>query len=327
MTKDGPKKHRILLGGLAAGLSILASGAPVPTVAAERAGLNLGATSFFDGFAGVAPGCTLIAYVGHETIKTLTGPDGGKIADAHLDADYLVPQLACNSSLKLFGGTLGWNTIVPFANASSDTSFLATNGAGLGDIVTGPYIQFAPMMRGGRPVFSQGFEFDFITPSGKYSAALPINPGNDYWSLNPLWKATWLPAPGWEVSWRFNYIYNFDHGSNPNVAGPLDATVKRNGDGVWLNFTASREIFKDLYFGLNGCWLKQVTNDKGVNGALANTQQESLYMGPGLHYTFDPTNIVNVNLYLPVYDANALSGGFRLNLQYAHPLNLGDADE
>ncbi len=137
-------------------------------------------------------------------------------------------------------------------------------------------------MDGGHPVFSHGFEFDIFTPSGKYSARLPVNPGNDYWSLSPFWKATWLPTQGWEISWRLSYIYNFDHNSNPNEAGPLSATVKHNGDGVWLNFTASREIFKDFYFGLNGYWLKQLTGDIGATGALAKTQQEFALYRPRL---------------------------------------------
>jgi hypothetical protein len=55
---------------------------------------------------------------------------------------------------------------------------------------------------------------------------------------------------------------------------------------------------------------------------LAGTRQESLCLGPGFHYKIDPKNIVNVNLYLPVTDVNAPSGGYQLNLHYIHPLNL-----
>ena len=31
--------------------------------------------------------------------------------------------------------------------------------------------------------------------------------------------------------------------------------------------------------------------------------------------------MVNFNVYLPVYDANTLSGGYQVNLQYVHPLH------
>ncbi len=314
--------HGMLLVGLAAGLLTSGTAALSPVAAAERSGINLGATSFFDGFGGAEPGCTVITYAGHVTFNQLNGANGNKVAlPAQLDVNYLVPQVACSSDMKLWGGTLGWNTVVPFFEQNSGNGAIVpgpTNGAGLGDIVAGPYLQFQPVIKDGHAVFSNGFEFDIIAPAGKYNSSIPVNPGNGYWSIAPLWRATWLPAQGCEVSWRANYIHNFDHMSSVNAAGPGGTTVIRNGDGVWLNFTVSWEIFKDFYFGLNGYWLKQLTADVGVVGG---QQQESLYMGPGFHYQMDPKNMFNFNVYLPVYDANALSGGYQVNLQYIHPLN------
>jgi hypothetical protein len=275
---------------------------------------------FFDGFAGVEPGCTYIQYLGHDTFSTVDGPNGSKAFDAKLDVNYALPQLTCNSRYTLFGGTLGLDTIVPVSGQSSN--FFSTNGTGVGDLLTGPYIQFPPMKSNGREVFSQGFELDVISPTGKYAASKAINPGNDFWSVAPFWKATWLPASALEVSWRLYYIHNFDYLNTPNAAGPGGASVLRNGDGVWLNFTASHKLFNEIYFGLNGYWLKQLSGDTGLNGVkLAGTRQESLYLGPGFHYMIDPKNVVNVNLYLPVTNVNAPSGGYQLNLQYIHPLN------
>lgn len=291
-----------------------------PAAAAERTGLNLGATSFFDGFASMTPGCVFILYVGRVQFYQLNGPDGDKLLDMELGGTYGTPQLACNSSLKLFTGVLGWNTVAPLSHQESN--FFSTNGGGLGDVVTGPYIQFPPVMREGRPVFSHGFEFDFIAPTGLYSPERTINPGNDYWSLSPFWKATLLPAPQWEISWRLHYLYNFDHRTYINAAGPGGASVQKNGDGVWLNFTGSREVFKDFYFGLNGYWLKQLEADAAPGDVkLPDARQETLYLGPGVHYTIDTKNIVNFNVYYPVVNINAPSGGFHVNFMYVHPLN------
>ncbi len=302
----------------------IAGAALTAAEARERGGINLGTTSFFDGFGGLEAGCTYIQYIGHYGYSQMNGGDGNKLPSpaggAGLDITYVAPQLACNSNLKAFGGTLGWNNIVPFSGASSN--YFKTNGFGLADTFTGPYIRFPPVMSGGRPIFQHGFEFDIIVPTGKYDAAKTVNPGNDYWSVTPFWRATYLPAPGWEVSWRLYYIHNFDHLSAANVAGPGGATVATNGDGVWLNFAASREILKDFYFGLNGYWLKQLSNDTGTAGAiLANTQQEFSDLGPGFHYMIDAKNTVNFNAYLPVTDVNTLSGGYQINLQYIHPLD------
>ncbi len=83
---NGPNKCGVLSGGFTAGFLLFASGVLQPALAAERSAINLGTTSFFDGFAAVAPGCTVITYTGYNNFKSLTGPDGSKIANAHLDA-------------------------------------------------------------------------------------------------------------------------------------------------------------------------------------------------------------------------------------------------
>ena len=41
--------------------------------------------------------------------------------------NYIVPQLACSTDYKLFGGAVGWNTIVPFSEQNSGNG-LSTNG-------------------------------------------------------------------------------------------------------------------------------------------------------------------------------------------------------
>ena len=323
MTRNRLKRHGILLGGAAAGLLIFGSALLAPASALERGGINTGGTSFFDGFAGLEPGCTYIQYLTHDTYTQGNDANGNKLpVPLTLDVNAAAPQFACNSSVTLYSGVLGLNTIIPVADQAAG-GVLTSNGTGLGDVLVAPYIQFPPIMSGGHPVFSNGFEFDILTPTGKYSGTQNVNPGNDYWSLVPFWKATWLPAQGWEVSWRLNYIHNFDYLSSSNNAGyGGTGALHQAGDGVWLNFTASRELFKDFYFGMNGYWLKQVTSDTLVSGAAAPLgQQESLFMGPGFHYTFDPKNILNFNVYLPVYNVNALSGGYQLNMQYIHPLN------
>jgi hypothetical protein len=307
-----------MAGAGAAGLAIIAGAVQPPAMAAERSGINLGTTSFFDGFASTAPGCTYLQYIGHGDFNSFNGNGGNKTASVDLNVTYFSSQLACNSDLKVLGGVLGWSTAAPIVGKtfSSDRlpfSAFTSSGTGLGDIKTGPYILFPPVISNGRPVFAQGFEFDIIAPTGKFDSSHTFNPGNDYWSINPFWRATWLPAPRWEVSWRAHYIHNFDHTVNTHKL--------LNGDGFWVNFTASRELFKDFYFGLNGYWLKQIDGDRTDGVERANTKQESLYMGPGFHYTFDPKNIVNFNVYFPVRDVNAYSGGTQLNLMYIHPFN------
>lgn len=296
---------------LAAGM--LAVTTSTPSGAAERAGINLGVTSFFDGFGSTDPGCTYLHYGGYNAFDTYNGPDGHTIADWSLQAAYTVQQIACNAGWTVLGTVPGAGVVVPIGGQDiSPSPPLFDNGTGLGDIMLDLYLQFKPVKRGGRAVFSQAVGVDFLSPSGKYDVTKTVNPGNGYWSVNPLWRATVLPLPHWEISWRANYIHNFDHSPQG---------VKRHtGDGVWLNFTTSYEIFKDFYFGLNGYWLKQLEPDEIGGVAVPNTRQESLYVGPGFHYTFPSKDVLNFNVYLTVEDKNTFSDSVQVNFQYVHKL-------
>jgi hypothetical protein len=281
--------------------------------AAERGGINLGSTSFFDGFSPTdAWACGYLHYNGYFVNDAFNGPDGNKIADNSLRGGYTTAQVACNSGWTVLGGRLGATIIVPtMGHDVSPSPPLSDNGVGLGDITFGPSLQFLPVKRGGRVFFSHGVEIDILAPSGKYDVTKTVNPGNGYWSIVPFWKATLLPVPQWEISWRISYIHNFEY-------APIGVT-RHTGDGVWLNFATSYEVYKDLYLGLNGYWLKQLDADEigGVN--VSNSKQESLHIGPGFHYTFPSKDVLNFNVYFDVVDKNAFSDGVAINMQYAHP--------
>jgi hypothetical protein len=283
--------------------------APTPATSAERTGINLGTTSFFDGFGGLAPGCAYIQYVGHNVFDTYNGPDGNTLNDWHLKSTYVTPQIACTTDVKIAGSSLGWTVLVPMSGQSA--SPITSNGYGLGDMIFGAYLAFSPVMSGGKPVFAHGIELDIITPTGKFDSNKTINPGNHYWSVVPFYKATWLFAPKWELSGRFNYIHNFDHSIN--------GITRHTGEGFWVNFTASYEVVKDFHLGLNGYWLQQTESDSIGGVDTANSKQESLYIGPGFMYRYDPKNVFNFNVYLPVTDKNTFSDSVQVNLQYIHP--------
>lgn len=212
----------------------------------EPNGINLGATSFLDGFGRNEEGFTYLVYAQFAHSTRITGDDGNALAvcnapqgcggasgitaipvfkNPKIDVYLLVNQLAYTLPNKLFNdhAHLGINFILPFV--VFDTSFnyppmaadigktLATevhdNGAGFGDLTFGPFMQFRPAMVGKRPVFSNRAELDLIVPIGKYDPQKDINQGANFWSFNPYWAMTVLPLPHLEVSARFNYLYNF----------------------------------------------------------------------------------------------------------------------
>ncbi|KAL6954008.1 hypothetical protein U1Q18_052356, partial [Sarracenia purpurea var. burkii] len=83
------------------------------------------------------------------------------------------------------------------------------HGTALGDVTFGPYVQFRPVMQGRRPVASIRLAVNAIAPTGGFDRSRDLNQGSGYWSINPYVAWTVLPAPGWEVSGRTQFLHNF----------------------------------------------------------------------------------------------------------------------
>jgi hypothetical protein len=168
----------VLLGCLAGALWP----ATATAVNQEPAGINLGATSFYDGFGRNEEGFTYLVYAQYAWSRQINGDDGNALTvcnapqgcggssgiaaipvfkNPKLDVYVLVNQLAYTLPNKLFNDSahLGINFILPFI--VFDTNFdhtltaadvgktLATevrdNGAGFGDLSFGPFMQFRPL--------------------------------------------------------------------------------------------------------------------------------------------------------------------------------------
>ena len=268
----------------------------------EPAGLNLGSTSFYDGFGRNEEGFTYLVYAQYSRARSINGDDGNAAAHCStpttcigifnspkIDAYLLVNQLVYTLPEKLFNDNahLGINFILPLV--AFDTKFrppppllgtqLNDNGIGLGDLTFGPLLQFKPLIAGGRPVFSHRVEIDFIVPTGKYDPAKDINQGANFMSFNPYWAATVLPLPYLEISARFHYLYNFKN-LRPalgylyrlqvppeNAAGSALKSAQA-GQAAWVNFTISYDVLglvgagHGLHLGVNGYYFTQFNLDK-----------------------------------------------------------------
>ena len=188
----------------------------------EPAGINLGSTSFLDGFGRNEEGFIYLNYLQYGRARSINGNNGRPLPyfnDPKIDAFVLVNQVVYVLPEKLFDDSahLGIDFILPVV--AFDTSFapappapgvqLKDNGIGVGDLTFGPLIQFRPIVVDSRPVFSTRVEFDVIAPIGSYDPEKDINQGANFASLNPNWAVTVLPLAHLELSARFNYLYNF----------------------------------------------------------------------------------------------------------------------
>jgi hypothetical protein len=290
-------------------------------------------------------------YAQWASARSIMGDDGKPLpyfTDPEIDALVLVNQLAYTLPEKLFDDSahLGINFVLPFV--AFDTSFvirppgvvaLTHTPPGIGDLTFGPFMQFRPIVSGGRPVFSQRIEFDVIAPIGQYDPYKDISQSSNFTSLNPNWAMTVLPLPHLEISARFNYLYNFKN-HKPAIGSQLySLTVPPAVDSVqagqagWVNFTASYEIIPTLNVGANGYYFMQFNLDlyemrDGSSGSGGSRLGEPnfydsgkasvLGIGPGVFWNAGEHDKFYVNLYFqPVVYNRAQSRV--LNLHWTHP--------
>jgi hypothetical protein len=317
----------------------------------EPTGINLGATSFFDGFGRNEEGFTYLDYLQYARARQINGDDGRALAifnNPKIDVLLFVNQLVYVLPEKLFDDSahLGINFILPIAWFT--TSFdpappgpgfqLKDNGVGFGDLTFGPLLQFRPVIAGGRPVFSTRVEFDTIAPVGAYDPNKDINQSSNFVSLNPYWAATVLPLAHLEVSVRLNYLYNFKNwrpalarnyaqstAPDPGLVGGFIRSAQA-GQAGWANFAASYEILAGLHLGVNGYYFHQFNLDlfemadgssNPGTGFGDSGLASVLAIGPGALWEFTEHDKLFANVYFQTMVHN-LAQSDVFNLHWIH---------
>jgi len=302
-------KHAHATWLIAAASALAATGvaAQVPTVS-QPAGLNLGGTSFYDGFSG-APGWTWLSWVRNTSANAIKDNSGNNVPafnSPKINSTSWANQLSYSSPTSIAGWHPGVTAILPLValNSSFGPGASMTNGGtNLGDITVGAFMQSEPLMtEQGQPLFVQRLSLDAILPTGKYDQHTDINQSAGFASLNPYWAATLFPADRWEISWRLHYLYNFKNdkpaSSNPQQSyngAPLTST--QAGQASWVNFTASYAVTPELSLGINGYLFQQLSDSKANGSTLADTKERVLGIGPGLMWRISRDTALWVNTY------------------------------
>lgn len=120
----------------------------------------------------------------------------------------------------------GINVLIPQVGIDLDHSAGAlgptNNGAGLGDILIGPELQFLPQLDAeGNPWIVHRFEAQFSLPTGEYDPSKDVNPGAGHFYFDPYWSTTVWLTKKFSLSGRFHYLWCADNVACNGDSQPL----------------------------------------------------------------------------------------------------------
>ena len=299
----------------------------VPAQAYDLPGVNLGFTSFVDGGPPAGPGFYFQTYLTRFTSDEFKDSDGDSLlpsfADEDIDLTILLLQgiYQSDTEIPLIKGKWGLDVILPIvytdiSYGTDNPAFPQDNAGGFGDLLVGPFIQWDPIMGKSGPIMLNRIEFQLIFPTGKYDSDKELNPGSNFFSFNPYWSTTLFLMPKWTLSWRLHYLWNDENDDpNRNFVGADDTQA---GQAIHVNFASAYEVLeKTIRVGVNGYYLKQITNTEADGRDVRNSKEQVLAIGPGAVYHFSQNNHIFLNAYFETMVENRPEG-YRLNLRWTH---------
>lgn len=267
--------------------------------------VNLGFTSFLDGAPPAGPGVYFQEYFQYYTADELTNKDGDDLGLPGVDISVLV---AMSQVIYQSPDEWGVNVMLPIVSldASDDFGILTDNGTGLGDLLIGPFWQWNPIMGEKGPKFMHRVELQFILPIGDYDDNKVLNQSSDYFSFNPYWAFTAFFTPQWTMSARIHYLWNAEKDND------------QAGQAIHANFATAYELVpKQFRLGLNGYYLKQLTEDQKNGNDVPDTEQMAFAIGPGAVYHISQDDHLFFNYYQEI-EAENRPKGMSTTLRWVH---------
>lgn len=284
--------------------------------------LNLGFTTFIDGAPPAGNGWYFSQYVQQYHADEFRDKNGHKISfpDPKVNVTVGLTQLIYISEYQLLGGNAGINFILPEVNphVSYDATgpFPQEGDSGFGDLMVGPFIQWPPVMGPNGPKFFQRVELQMVLPTGEYDDQREVNPGSNFWSLNPYWSGTYFFTPNLTASLRAHYLWNGKN-DDPNRGFGPTARDTRAGQAFHANFATEYAFTPQFRLGLNGYWLKQTTDTEMNGDDVKGRKERVLGLGVGGMFSFSQNDHLIFNFYDESKVENRTDGQ-RYNLRWVH---------
>ena len=305
------KKHRLALNRAAAS----AACAGLALVAANAWGTEGGGGTYANGaesfMAGALPppGLYYLNYLTHYSADRLNDRHGDKVpVDFKVNATANVSRLVYMTNQQILGGTYGVYGLIPLAHVSASLTTPAGHASssewGVGDLSFSPFLVAWHSKN-----WHSAAAIEFTAPTGRYDRHELGNIGRNYWSVQPVYAATWLGDSGIEVSGKFMYDFNAENNDTDYRSGQefhFDYGVGYHA-GPWT-------------LGVGGYYYKQTTDDKqhGSKVGPDGNRGQVFAIGPALKYDFSKLSLEA--RYQKEMDVENRPEGYKLWLKLVLPL-------
>jgi len=177
--------------------------------------------------------------------------------------------------------TFSTGVVVPLFHLRVNVPGTSGTRSALGDIIVHPL-----MLGYSNPshTFFAFVSLDVGLPTGAYSVNRVANTGLNTYAFEPNLSVTWFPNPKWELSALAQIEFN----------SPNHATNYHSGNVATLDWLAGYSVTKNLQLGVQGFFLKQITDDT-VNGQTAPNdgfRGQAIGIGPQLRYDLGPASAI-----------------------------------
>ena len=215
------------------------------------------------------PGVYALAYLSSYQADSLRDNTGAaKAVDFRLNVSAVATRVIWVTQQQLFGGQLAWAAIAPWVTVGATVNGNSQTKSGLGDMTFGPALGWN---------LSESLHLvaavDVNAPTGQYNQADLINPGRNYWNMEPVLAISYVQQHGVNADLKLMYDIN---GSN-------QATHYRSGQELHADYALGWG-FGQFVAGVGGYVYQQVTDDSGPGAPEDGNRGRAVAIGPSFKY-------------------------------------------
>ncbi len=237
-----------------------------------------GVENYFSGIA-PPPGFHVVNYTLYYAADTYRDDDGNTVDGMQVNVFGEVVRFVWISDRKVWGGNYGQHLFLIWMNQNLRPGSRSFSKSGMADVIWSPFL----VTWHGQKVHCAISLADIYLPVGSYDHEDPVNPGKNFWTIEPVFAVTWFPGGKWNVSAKFMYDINGTNDEYAYWATGRDHDLKP-GQEFHVDYAVGYSFNQKWTVGLNGYLYYQVTDDEMDGRDLADQKSRYWAAGPGVFY-------------------------------------------